>query len=142
MTTARNIAISLALIPLVLSLSAGESHAGSYTTLTADDVKEVIGAQTAKVRRCYQRYAKRQRQADGTLHVHLQVQPSGKVAKVDVDAPSVRGKRFSRCVSRIAKRWQFPRASGGTDVSYPFLFVHGHTRHARNTSRKHRRRHR
>ena len=69
--------------------------------------------------------------------MHLQVKANGKVAKVEVEAPTVRGKKFARCVTRVAKRWRFPKASGGTDVTYPFRFVYGR-RHARRSHRRHR----
>lgn len=146
MNTSRYFIMTLIVIPLALTLSAGDSHARSKVGLTADDVKEVIGAQKDKVRRCYDRYAKRQRRANGKLHVYLAVNPNGKVADVEVDAPSVRGKKFSRCVTKVAKRWRFPKASGGTDISYPFRFLHGYKRQARsqrykkrNRAKKHRR---
>jgi hypothetical protein len=32
----------------------------------------------------------------------------------------------------VAKRWRFPEASGGTDISYPFRFLHGYSRRARS----------
>lgn len=132
--------ISLIVMPLTLALSAGDSHARTKVGLTADDVKEVISDQKDKVRRCYDRHAKRQRGASGKFNLFLAVNPNGKVADVEVDAPTVRGDKFSRCVTRVAKRWQFPEANGGTDVSYPFRFVHGYSRKARSQSYKKRNR--
>ena len=142
MTICRIIIASLLIVPLCLGLSIGDSTARSYVGLTADDVREVIGPQSRKVRRCYKRYAKKQRGVDGKVFVHLAVNPNGKVADVDVDAPTIRGKRFSRCVTKVAKRWRFPKASGGTDVTYPFRFLATptrrarHSRHKRNRSRR------
>lgn len=140
MTKSRYFVMTLIVVPLTLSLSAGDSEARAKVGLTADDVKEVIGAQKDKVRRCYDRYAKRQRRANGKLHVFLAVNANGKVSKVEVDAPTVRGKKFSRCVTKVAKRWQFPKANGGTDISYPFRFLHGYKRQARSQRYKKRNR--
>ena len=132
MTKSRYFIMTLIAMPLTLALSIGNSEARPNVGLTSDDVKEVIGAQKDKVRRCYDRYAKRQRNANGKLHVFLAVNPNGKVAEVEVDAPTVRGKKFARCVTKVAKRWQFPKANGGTDISYPFRFLHGYRRQARS----------
>lgn len=130
--TTRYLASCMFIIPLALGLSLGEVSARSYVELTADDVKAVISQGSEKVGQCYRRHAKKQKQADGKVALHLVVTASGKVAEVEVEAPSIRGKKFERCVTEVAKRWHFPKASGGTDVTYPFLFVHG-TRHARHS---------
>ena len=132
MTKSRYFVMTLIAMPLTLTLTAGDTQARTNVGLTADDVKEVISAEKDKVRRCYDRYAKRQRGADGKLNVFLAVNPNGKVAEVEVDAPTVRGKKFALCVTEVAKRWQFPKASGGTDISYPFRFLHGYKRQARS----------
>jgi TonB family protein len=137
-TMTRYIVSSLFIVPLALSLSVGEGMARNQLGLTADDVKSVINDGSEGVQKCYRRHVKKQKNADGKFLLHLGVNPSGKVAEVEVEAPTIRGKKFERCVERVAKKWRFPKAGSGTDVTYPFLFVHG-SRHARNTHRRSRR---
>jgi TonB family protein len=95
--------------------------------LSADDVRQVIRANSHEVRACYERHAMRQKSATGKVLLDLVVRPEGRVDEVKVDAEGVRGNRFQRCVEEKARTWQFPESRGATEVQYPFLFQHTRT---------------
>lgn len=118
--------ISLITVPLV----AGEALADRQTSLTAPQIQKVVRKGKSGVSRCYSLHAMKQKKADGRVTLHLGIRSSGKVDKIDIEAPTVHGKKFSRCVTRTVRKWRFPRAVTGTDVSYPFRFVHTHARGA------------
>ncbi len=94
--------------------------------LTSQAIQRVVGKDVSKVRDCYTKHAMKQRGANGKVSLNLLIRGSGKLRSVKVDAPSVKGKKFERCVKQIAETWQFPKSGGSTEVSYPFLFVHAH----------------
>ena len=115
----------------VLLLSSGHALAGKkQTSLTQAQIREVIRKGAARVSRCYAVHAMKQKGADGRVRLQLVIRASGKVGSAKVEAPSVRGKKFKRCVVKVAKRWRFPKAAGETEVIYPFYFLHTHARGA------------
>jgi TonB family protein len=121
---------SLSFLALALGgalASGGVARAGDGGELSADEVRQVIRANSHEVRACYERHAMRQKAATGKVLLDLVVRPEGKVDEVRVDAEGVRGKRFRRCVEERARSWQFPESRGATEVQYPFLFQHTRT---------------
>ncbi len=116
--------VALMTVPLMSS----EAVAQKQVSLTQEQIREVVRKETSKVSRCYAKHAMKQKTADGKVELRLIIKASGKVGEIEVSAPSVRGKKFPRCVTNVAKRWKFPKAAAETEVIYPFMFVHTHVR--------------
>ena len=128
MKTLRNAFVAmLVALPLLASQAAAEKRP---TSLTQEQIREVVRKETTKVSACYAKHAMKQEDADGKVNLHLVIKASGKVGSVEVEAPSVRGEKFSRCVVDLARRWEFPEAAAETEVIYPFFFVHANVRNA------------
>lgn len=115
---------------LAVTFVASSADSKGQTNLTQDQIRKVIRKGTAAISQCYARHAMKQKQADGKVQLQLVIKPTGKVATVDVQAPSVKGKKFERCATNVAKRWKFPKAVTETEVIYPLYFVHTHARGA------------
>ena len=115
---------------LSVTFAASTAISRGQTTLTQDQIREVVRKGTPAISACYARHAMKQKEADGKVQLQLVIKPTGKVASVEVEAPSVRGKKFERCATSAARRWEFPEAVSETEVIYPMYFVHTHARGA------------
>lgn len=117
-----SITLSLALLGLAVPAAAGE--------LSAADVRKVMNRHGDEVKECYLRHGIKQRTATGKVTVSVVVEKSGDTRDVAVDAPGVKGKQLSRCITTAASAWSFPQIDSVTEVELPFLFQHTHARGA------------
>jgi hypothetical protein len=114
----------LLLLAIGTTLGLSRSVRAESEQLSPDDVRRIVAAHAHEVRGCYEKHAMKQRSATGKVLLDLIVRAEGKVAKVEVDPEGVRGRKFQRCVSGKATKWQFPESRHATDVQYPFYFQH------------------
>jgi hypothetical protein len=116
---------------LVLGLVASfEGAASADRGLTEADVQEVMTSHGDDVRACYMQHGFKQRTATGKVVVSVVVQKNGATRDVKVDAPGVKGKSLSSCISGSARDWQFRPTGDVTEVQLPFLFQHTRARGA------------
>lgn len=124
MRLVRCLALTAVLIGFLSSGAMSEARAESRQPLTSAQIKQVMAKHAPKVRACYMEHAMNKEESLGKLTLELLVRAGGRVAAVEVEAPSAQGKELEKCVGRLAKRWRFPKSSYQTLVKYPMMFVH------------------
>jgi hypothetical protein len=84
-------------------------------------VTSVISQHRPEVLKCFAEGKKKNAQMKGTLGLQLQVEPSGKVFRVQVQS-TLNAPLVAACVVKAANAWKFPTRSGGdvATVEYPF----------------------
>jgi tRNA A-37 threonylcarbamoyl transferase component Bud32 len=84
-------------------------------------VSSVISTHRPEVLKCFAEGKKKNAAMKGTISVQLQVEPSGKVHRVQVQS-TLGAPLVAACVVRAANAWKFPSRSGSevATVSYPF----------------------
>ena len=104
------------------------SFAGTFSAnaapLSSEDVQSVSKAHFPEISSCYHKYALDQNTAEGTVDVKAVVLRDGSLEEVQIIAPGVKGKKFSRCVRKSVVGWDLPRIDYATDVHVPFFFLH------------------
>ena len=124
---------TLTIAGAVILFSTSSASAGSQ--LSAVEAKRVANQHYEKIRACYKRHAMKQRSATGKVALDVVVARSGSVKDVDVIARGVRGKAFTRCVSKNVLSWKFPSSKSATEVRFPYFFQHTKTRRTRTARR-------
>jgi eukaryotic-like serine/threonine-protein kinase len=84
-------------------------------------VSSVISTHRPEVLKCFAEGKKKNAAMKGTVNVQLQVEPSGKVHRVQVQS-TLGAPLVAACVVRAANAWKFPSRAGSevASVSYPF----------------------
>jgi hypothetical protein len=84
-------------------------------------VTSVISQHRPEVLKCFAEGKKKNPAMKGTLGLQLQVEPSGKVFRVQVKS-TLNAPLVAACVVKAANGWKFPTRSGGdmATVEYPF----------------------
>jgi hypothetical protein len=86
----------------------------------------VIRRNLPAVKGCYEVEERAGTVGSGKAIVSLEIQESGSVQDVSVDAPAFVDSKLPACISQHARNWTFPRfTSGPKKFSYPFVFVGG-----------------
>jgi hypothetical protein len=86
----------------------------------------VIRRNLPAVKGCYEVEERAGTVGSGKAIVSLEIQESGSVQNVSVDAPAFSDSKLPDCISRNARNWTFPKfTSGPKKFSYPFVFVGG-----------------
>ncbi len=94
--------------------------------LPDEQVVRVIRSNLAAMKGCYQLAEKAGGVGSGKAIMSVEIQPSGAVSAVEVDAPAFRASSLPGCMSDRARAWTFPRFTQGPKrFSYPFVFVGG-----------------
>ena len=94
--------------------------------LPDSEVAKVIRANLPAVKGCYAVEERNGTAASGKAIMSLQIDSSGMVKGVAVDAPAFSGSGLPNCLSNNAKAWKFPKfTQGPKSYSYPFVFVGG-----------------
>jgi hypothetical protein len=94
--------------------------------LPDDQVVRVIRQNLGAVKGCYAVEERAGTVGSGKAIVSLEINQSGEVSEVKVDAPAFRESKLPACVSTRAKGWTFPKfTEGPKKFSYPFVFVGG-----------------
>ena len=90
-------------------------------TIDRATVSSVITTHRPQVLKCFAEGKKQNPTMKGTVSLSLQVDPAGKVHRVQVQS-TLNAPLVAACVVRAANTWKFPRRSGGemAVVSYPF----------------------
>jgi hypothetical protein len=112
---------------------AADSPAGSVLAtdplkgeLPDDQVVRVIRSNLAGVKGCYQVAEKASAIGSGKAIMSVEIQPTGEVSSVRVDAPAFTASPLPGCMSERARSWTFPKFTQGPKrFSYPFVFVGG-----------------
>ncbi len=87
------------------------------------EVVRVIRANLSAVKGCYA-VEERKGIGSGKAIVSIEIDPSGAVSTVRVDAPAFADFDLPTCVGARARGWTFPKfTQGPKKFSYPFVFV-------------------
>jgi serine/threonine protein kinase len=84
-------------------------------------VSSVISTHRPEVLKCFAEGKKKNAAMKGTISLRLQVEPTGKVNRVQVQS-TLNAPLVAACVVRAANAWSFPKRPGGevATVEYPF----------------------
>jgi len=94
--------------------------------LPDSEVAKVIRANLPAVKGCYAVEERNGTAASGKAIMSLQIDATGEVKGVQVDAPAFNASGLPSCLSNNAKAWKFPKFTQGPKTySYPFVFVGG-----------------
>ena len=95
-------------------------------TLPDPVVAGVIKRNLPAVKGCYEIEERAGTVGSGKAIVTIDIDPSGTVHNVSVDAPAFAASNLPACLSARARAWTFPKFTAGSKkFSYPFVFVGG-----------------
>lgn len=102
-------------------LGEGGGSNSARSELTGDQIRSVVTRNRSGVQRCYETEARRAGGAP-TVRINAQVTigASGTVQRVNAQGGSFGN--LGTCIERVVRRWRFPRSSGTTSTSIPFVF--------------------
>jgi hypothetical protein len=90
------------------------------------EVVQVIRHNLAGIKGCYQIEERAGTVSSGKAIVSIEIDPTGNVSDVKVDAPAFSASKLPACLSNRARGWTFPKfTQGPKKFSYPFVFVGG-----------------
>jgi outer membrane biosynthesis protein TonB len=86
--------------------------------------RAAIRAQIEPIQQCYERGKMDDPRLKGTVVARLTVAPDGSIASVRITSSTLNSSQTERCITAEIARWQLPKPSGGTPVSFshPFVF--------------------
>lgn len=91
--------------------------------LDASKVAKVVSRRRGSIKQCYEKELKRDPGIKGKVKLQFTILTSGRVGSAKVIANSTKSNSLAKCIENQAKRWRFPKPSGGNvTVAFPFLF--------------------
>lgn len=100
----------------------GQRYQRNQRILSQKELEAAMAPHVPAIQRCYKTHAAKQRSARGELQLEMLIRPEGKVHRLWVRAPGVRGKQLGACIDKLSTRWIFPKKPGFTNAIMPFLF--------------------
>jgi hypothetical protein len=89
----------------------------------ANEVQRLVRQYVPSVKSCYTRMTREGDTRTGKAIVSFQINTSGQVEALSVDAPAFDGSQLASCIDSMVSRWKFPPSRKGTGPSsYPFVF--------------------
>jgi hypothetical protein len=86
----------------------------------------VVRRNLGGVKGCYEVEERAGTVGSGKAIVSLEIEGTGAVQNVSVDAPAFAESKLPECISKNARNWTFPKfTTGPKKFSYPFVFVGG-----------------
>ncbi len=105
---------------------AGGSDVALKGPLPDPEVVSVIKRNLPAVKGCYEVEERAGTVGSGKAIVSIEIDPTGTVQNVSVEAPAFAASKLPACLSSRAKGWTFPKfTEGPKKFSYPFVFVGG-----------------
>ena len=90
--------------------------------LSREEIKRVMSANNARVRRCYEERLSAVPTLEGKLKIRVTIGPSGEVSEVVEEGPTLDA-TVSRCVLATVRRFTFPRPRNGGVVRFVWPIV-------------------
>lgn len=87
-------------------------------SLSRTDVKNTVKKYGTRVRNCYT--SSNRNKLSGRVFVKYTVAPSGRVRSASVTTGKFKGTDVGKCVERVVRQMQFPKAQTSLTVTYPF----------------------
>jgi len=94
-------------------------------SLSSADIRAVIDAKKADVKKCYEAALTRNSALAGRITVSITIGADGKVTSVRVAATNLNNTEMERCLLEILKGLVFKAPGKEVKVSYPFTFNPG-----------------
>lgn len=104
---------------------AGAGEAALEGSLARDDVRDTVRDNISDVRGCYNNALGRDSSAAGELSIHAKIAADGRVGWTKVKSSSLANLELEACIAAAFGTWQFPAASGESEVVYPFVLSPG-----------------
>jgi hypothetical protein len=98
--------------------------------LSREEIEKAIAPHVPAIQTCYKTHAAEQETAKGDLRLEMLIHPKGKIQKLWVVAPGVKGKKLDKCIKDLSQSWRFPEKPGFTNAVLPFSFVKTHAKGA------------
>jgi hypothetical protein len=109
---ARMAALQSALGTIRLPLPKVSAPPGRATQLDVEAAGKVIGRGQRGITACVSRAMTRGQSLHGELRARITIQPSGRVASVDILTEAYKGSELGRCIVGKVRRWRFPSFPG------------------------------
>lgn len=106
-------------LPVVIT----RSDAGTYRTVTPDEIKRVVAAHTGGMRACYERALGSSPKVSGKVVLGWRIEPNGSTSDVSVKSSTLKLPKAESCMQQQVQSWKFPPADGPVVLSYPFVFA-------------------
>ena len=115
---------AVAMAPLMAeSMKTGARPGTLPERLDQTEVQKVVRQYLPGVKSCYQRLTREGDTRTGKAIVSFQINTSGQVEALSVDAPAFDGSQLTSCIDNYVSRWVFPISrSGAQSLSYPLVF--------------------
>ncbi len=92
--------------------------------LASDIIRQVVNANLASVKYCYEKGLKKNPELRGKVTVEFIIGANGSVASSKILASTMHEAEVEQCIAMVIKRWIFPKPYKGTvDVKFPFIFA-------------------
>ena len=93
-------------------------------SLSKSVIRKVVAQHRREIRRCYEWALERDPSLAGRVEVQFTVSPGGRVVAVLVQKTTLDDASTEGCITRMIRRWSFPKpkGSGVVVVTYPFEF--------------------
>ncbi len=92
--------------------------------LSGDIIRQVVNANLASVKYCYEKGLKKNPELKGKVVVEFMIGTDGSVMSSKIIGTTMHEKDVEQCIAMVIRRWIFPRPYSGTvDVKFPFIFV-------------------
>ena len=105
-------ALQSALGTISLPLPELKAPPGRATQLDVKAAAKVIGRGQRGITACVSRAMTRGQSMHGELKARITIQPTGRVAGMEVLTAAYKGSEVSRCISSKVRRWRFPSFPG------------------------------
>lgn len=95
--------------------------------LDKDIIRRIARAHINEVRSCYNAGLNKDPTVAGTVTIEFTIAADGFVSTSKVAESDLSDAKVGECIAKVAKRWQFPKPTGGGEVRvlYPFLLNPG-----------------
>lgn len=92
--------------------------------LSGDIIRQVVNANLASVKYCYEKGLKKNPELRGKVIVEFMIGTDGSVTSSSVIGSTMHEADVEQCIAMVIRRWIFPKPYSGTvDVKFPFIFV-------------------
>lgn len=88
------------------------------------EAARVVRQNLSAIKACYDLEQRSGTASSGKAILTIEIDPTGNVNQVHVDAPTFRASHLPECVSGRARSWVFPKFTRGPKTfSYPLIFI-------------------
>lgn len=101
----------------------GLKTAQPANVLPQSKIEEILASKKSDFFRCYGQLIQKTEQAYGQVLISFEINPNGKVAKIEINRSDITDKSFKSCLIEVVARTMFPKFSGSPITTvFPLKF--------------------